>query len=399
MMAEAEGAGADLRGAELGPYKIVRRLGAGGMAETFEAVRSGPNEFTQRVCLKLALPFLREQRQFVRLFEREAKLAAQLRHSNIVGVLDYGEVDEILYIALELVDGVDLLTLLAAQGRLPFENVALLAVELAKGLEHAHNLPPSSGPEESSPRLHGVLHRDLSPSNVMLSRQGEVMLTDFGLAKAMSASSQHEVEPTIKLPDGRVKGKVPYMSPEQLRNESLDGRADLFSLGVLLFESLTGTCPFDGGNDPRTIMQILRGEHIPLAELAPGAPEGFCEIVDSLLDPDRERRPKSASELIRQLDEFAPSPEAQRHLGVMVAQLHGDSLRGGELDPAGASESTFVRRGDALESGVTVKAGSAPASGRETSQRRRGLHVSVPAALTFVVALLAGLYLLATRSG
>lgn len=386
MVVEVDAARSDLRGAEFGPYKIVRRLGAGGMAETFEATRSGPNDFAQRVCLKLALPSLREEAQFVQLFEREAKLAAQLRHSNIVGVLDYGHVDEIFYMALELVDGVDLLALLMVHGRLSFEHVALLGIELAKALDHAE--------------CHGILHRDVSPSNVMLSAQGEVMLTDFGVAKAMAGSSQQETAPTIMLPDGRVKGKVPYMSPEQLRNDPLDGRSDLFALGVLLFESLTGSRPFDAGNDPGTIMKILRGEHFPCTELAPTAPVGLCNVVDSLLDPEPGRRPSSASALVELLDDFAPSPRAQRDLGTMVAQLHRDSLPVVASEAAGVSGNTFVRRGNALESGVTLKdnARSAPSGGTNPRSRRR-YEISVPLAVALVVALLVGVYLFVLRAG
>ncbi len=399
MMVKVDRAGSDLRGAQFGPFTIVRRLGAGGMAETFEATRGGPNDSTERVCLKLALPSLREEKEFVRLFEREAKLAAKLRHSNIVGVLDYGKVDETLYIALELVHGVDLLTLLVAQGRLPFEYVALLAVEIAKGLDYAHNLRARAGIEESGIGLEGIIHRDLSPCNIMLSHRGEVLIADFGVAKAMSGSSGYESAPTIVLPDGRVKGKVPYMSPEQLRNEPLDGRADLFSLGVLLFETMTGSRPFDGGHDPGTIMKILKGEHIPLIELARETPKGFCEIVDCLLEPERGRRPETASELLRRLHEFAPPPEVQRELGETVERLRDDALLGSDRETLGASAHTFVRRGGALESGVVVKDTSGPGLVDRNPPKRPRLQVSVPLAVTIIVALLVGIFLVVVRPG
>ncbi len=232
-MVEARGAGPDFPGREFGPYTIVRRLGIGGMAETFEAIRHGTEGFAQRVCLKLALPFLREDKAFVQLFQREARLAAKLRHGNIVGVLDYGSVDGTPYMALELVDGVDLQRLLEGKQRLSAEHVALIAIELAKGLSHAHDPPLDLG--DSSSQIGGIVHRDLSPSNVMLSQQGEVLLTDFGVAKAISGASRHQ---------SAVKGKVPYMSPEQLRNDPLDGRSDLFSLGVVLYECLSGSRPY-----------------------------------------------------------------------------------------------------------------------------------------------------------
>jgi len=300
-------------GEEFGPYRVLRRLGMGGMAETFEAVRFGPGGFSQRVCLKLVLPFYRNDPDFIRLFEREARLAARLRHSNIVGIIDFGNVDGTPYIALELVDGVDLQALLKVQPgrRLPPEFIELMALELAQGLAHAHNPAGISGGGKTS-EVRGIAHRDLSPSNVMLSVEGEILLTDFGVAKAMDGTNRKQSD---------VKGKVPYMSPEQLRNEMVDGRADLFSLGVLVYESLAGQRPYDGGSDPATILLILQGNRPPLRESVPDAPEGLCRVIDSLIEPDKEKRPVSAVALVEQLDEFAPSPRVRRELGKMVSKL------------------------------------------------------------------------------
>ena len=391
-MPEVHGPGSDLIGTSFGPYTIVRRLGVGGMAETFEAVRCGPEGFSQRVCLKLALPFLRMDKEFVRLFEREARLAAKLRHSNIVGVLDYGEVEGTPYMTLELVDGVDLLTLLEAQRRLDFEYVALLAVELAKGLSHAHNPHSRARVEGLAAGIDGIVHRDISPSNVMLSRQGEVLLTDFGLAKAIAGASRIQ---------SAVKGKVPYMSPEQLRNEELDPRSDLFSLGVVLYESAAGTRPFDGGSDPATIMRIVDGERTPLTELARGAPERFCRLIDQLLESDRERRPRSAPEVVDRLDEFAPSPRVQRRLGEMVSQLTEDSMHGAELLASlGATDrkgSKVVGSGiDVVRAGPSEPTGasSAPkveAVDERTEPQGRSANRVVIVAVTVVAGLLAAI--------
>lgn len=389
-MVEAQSAGPIARGARFGPYTIVRRLGVGGMAETFEAVRHGTEGFSQRVCLKLALPFLREDEAFVKLFQREARLAAKLRHSNIVGVLDYGSVDETPYMALELVDGVDLLRFLEEEGPLRSELAALFAVELAKGLSHAHSPPSSSGLDDSATSLEGIVHRDLSPSNVMLSQQGEVLLTDFGVAKAMSGASRHQ---------SAVKGKVPYMSPEQLRNESLDGRSDLFSLGVVLYECLAGSRPFDGGNDPATILRILHGDHAPLWQVAREAPKGLCDVVDGLLQPDRDDRPATASELIAQLDEFAPSPKIQQELGAMVSALRRQSLE--RIDALESSRDAVASGSGVMQSGVlpsTALHDLTPA-GDEPPEKREGMHVNVSAilAITIVAAMLVGIFLFATR--
>jgi serine/threonine protein kinase len=387
-MQEAPRVGSDPRGTEFGPYTIARRLGFGGMAETFEAVRHGPEGFAQRVCLKLALPFLREDEAFVRLFQREARLAAKLRHSNIVGILDYGTVDGTPYMALELVDGVDLLTLLEKHTQLSFEHVALLAIELAKALSHAHNPPSAAGVDDESTGSHGIIHRDVSPSNVMLSHQGEVMLTDFGVAKAISGASCLR---------SAVKGKVPYMAPEQLRNEPLDGRADLFSLGVVLFESLSGARPFEGGNDPTTIMRILQGEHIPLCEVAREAPEGFCNVVDSLLESDRDQRPSTASELIEQLDEFAPSPRVQQNLGTIVGELRQESLAVDE-EPEIDSFGQTVREEATPASGVIRSQPQPPLEDEEAEPRGFPVNASAVLAVTVVVAMLAAVIVLAVRA-
>ena len=302
----------DLIGTEIGPYTLVRRLGMGGMAETFVAVRRGPGGFTQRVCLKLVLPFFREDEEFVKLFQREARLAAKLRHSNIVGVIDFGEIAGRSYMALELVDGVDLRVLLDAEsgGKLSPERVALLGHDLAAALDHAHNPPRDSDVDGGASGA--IVHRDISPSNVLISTHGEIMLSDFGVAKAVTGSSRQQ---------SAVKGKIPYMSPEQLRLEPLDGRADLFGVGVVLFEALSGKRPYEGGHAPATIMLILEGKHLPLASLAPGAPAELCALIDRLIEPDRENRPASAAQLIELLDPYVPSPRARRALGKRVAEL------------------------------------------------------------------------------
>ena len=331
-------------GRQFGPYKLVSRLGVGGMAETFVAIRSGPGGFTQRVCLKLVLPFFRDDESFIRLFEREARLAAKLRHRNIVSVIDFGEIEGTSYMALELVDGVDLRQLLDSLSpkRLAPEFVTLLGLELSEALEHAHRPVETSGAEKEISDEQGIVHRDISPSNILLSGQGEVFLTDFGVAKAISGGSRKQ---------SAVKGKVPYMSPEHLRAEPLDGRADLFSLGVVLFEALAGKRPYEGAHDPATIMRILKGDHEPLATLAPEAPAGLCQVIDSLIDPDREKRPSNGAALLEQLDPFAPSRTSRRRLGRMVVELR-----------EATQKATRGRSAGSVESGTEVLSENAPES-------------------------------------
>ena len=339
----------DLLGTEIGPYRLVRRLGMGGMAETFVAVRGGPGGFSQRVCLKLVLPFFREDQEFLSLFQREARLAAKLRHSNIVGVIDFGEIEGRSYMALELVDGVDLQVLLEAQSgkRLSPELVALVGHDLAAALDHAHNPPRESDLEGSYGG--SIVHRDISPSNVLISRHGEIMLTDFGVAKAVTGSSRKH---------SAVKGKIPYMSPEQLRLEPLDGRADLFGVGVLLYEALSGRRPYEGGHDPATIMLILQGTREPLAALAPGAPPELCALIDSLIEPDRENRPESAAALIELLDPFVPSPRVRRRLGKRVAELRPE-----EEIPSAADRQAFGEQATAPQDNSGSAEGEKTTSG------------------------------------
>ncbi len=279
------------------------------MAETFEATRIGAGGFEQRVCLKRVLPAFSEDLEFVSRFRREAVLAAQLRHTNIVGVIDVGEIDGVHYMTLELVDGLDLRSLLKLSDRekLSPDTVALIGLDLAYALEHAHG---------------SLVHRDISPSNILLSRSGEAKLADFGIAKALD-----DAKATASR---SARGKVPYMSPEHMRGEAVDGRADLFSLGVVLFEAVAGVRPFDGAHDVETMQKILEGDRISLNEVAPNAPKQLREIIERLLEVDPAARTPSAARLIEELGAVAPPPSlrwqlastVERHRGGPKARMH-----------------------------------------------------------------------------
>ncbi len=338
---------------EFGPYTVVRRLGVGGMAETYEAIRKGPGDFTQRVCLKLVLPYFRDREDFLTLFKREARLAAKLRHSNVVGVIDFGEIDGITYIALELVDGADLATVLDAQpgSRISAEHAALVGHDIAAALEHAHD--PRRDGSADDPEDNAIIHRDLSPSNVLVSMRGEILLTDFGVAKAITGTARQQ---------SAVKGKVPYMSPEQLKSETLDGRADLFALGVVLYESLVGHRPFQGDHDPATIMQILNGDRRPILEVVPETPPGLAEVVEQLLEPNREARPESASALLEMLDPYVPSPRERRELGKVVTAVRASVPPLAGDKPASGSAPTEASGEPDREASGVAPTGSSPAA-------------------------------------
>jgi len=276
------------------------------MAETFLALRRGLHGGEQRVCLKRVLPAFAADPSFLRQFQREASIASTLRHTGIVSVVEFGDVDGTQYLALELVDGVDLRDYVASRpGRvLPHTLVARLALDLGYALHYAH------GP------AHGVVHRDVSPANVMLSRTGEIKLTDFGVARVMSNAA-----PTTST---GVRGKIAYMAPEQIRGEELDGRADLFALGVLLFECLCGQRPFQGAHDVETMRRIAEGERPHVRELAPeDTPPALLSAIEGLLSVDRASRTPSAEALIEQLALLPGLHQARRRLGREVDELRG----------------------------------------------------------------------------
>jgi hypothetical protein len=304
-----------VRLSNVGNYELVRSLGVGGMAETFEAVRRGPAGFSQRVCLKRMLPQQLAVPAAVELFLDEARLSAHLRCASIVQVIDFGEADGAYYMALELVEGENLETLLrglsARGGALSPAVVTHVAAELLRALDYAHTLAHDGAPL-------GIVHRDVSPSNVMVSVRGEVKLTDFGIAKARGR--------THRTRSGSTKGKLAYMSPEQARAEPLDARSDLFSLGIVLYELLARRHPFEATTELQLIHNIMEARFTPLEQLAPEAPLELRAVVERLLRADPARRLPTAAEALRLLP-FAGSPYlAQEELAEVVAAHRRGSL-------------------------------------------------------------------------
>jgi hypothetical protein len=313
------------------------------MAETFEATRAGAGGFEQRVCLKRMLPAFGEDDEFVSQFEREAKLAAQLRHTNIVGVVDFGRVDGVQYMTLELVDGVDLRSLLKSTPgeRLAPETVALIALDLGHALEHAH---------------HTLVHRDISPSNILVSRTGEAKLADFGIAKAIE---------NAKVTASRsAKGKVPYMCPEHMRGEAIDGRADLFSLGVVLFEAVAGVRPFDGAHDVETMQKILDDDRVLLSEVAPHVPEELRSIIERLIEVDPNQRTPTAAALIEELVAVAPHPSVRRELAATVEGHRGGPRARLHVRARDEERDTDLSRAIALGEAPAPNVGSRSVRGR-----------------------------------
>jgi serine/threonine protein kinase len=319
-----------------GRYRLLDRLGEGGMAEVFKAKSFGVEGFEKILCIKRILPALSEHDRFVELFVHEAKLAVRLSHANIVQVFDLGRVEHAdgtapsYFIAMEYVPGLDLSTLLTrcARGKIPIPcaMAAFLAAEIAKALDHAHRRRD----EQSRPL--GIVHRDISPQNVLVSWEGEVKVTDFGIAKARDSISDDAEDQG----PGRIRGKLAYMSPEQSRAGALDGRSDLFSLGVVLYEILAGSHPFRAPMAAETLRRIQSSEYPPLSLLRPDVPESLIAIVDRLLAKMPDDRFEDAAKLHEALlGYFYASGErfSGSALAELLAPLQSHAALG-ELEPS-----------------------------------------------------------------
>ena len=249
-------------------YRITERIAAGGMAEVFKGVAESLQGFRKNIAIKRVLPALTKNKKFVAMFLDEARLSLHLQHANIVQVFDIGHADETYFIVMEFVDGVDLKQILEWRRRigkrLTIGQTIYLMMEISKGLAYAHDV---LHPETGKPL--GIVHRDVSPPNVLLSRNGEAKLADFGLAKA--ASQLETTDP------GVVKGKMSYLSPEAARGEEVDRRADIFAAGILLYEMLTGKRLFYGDTDYQTV-ELVRAAKVP--PIAPQNPEVEPEIEE-----------------------------------------------------------------------------------------------------------------------
>lgn len=284
-----------------GDYALTEMLGRGGMAETFLGRRIGPGGFDQQVCIKRVLPLFADDDEFVRLFLDEARLTAGLAHVNVVQVVDFGSAESSPFLVLELVRGADLRKLLrraqAADEALSPGVVAYLAHELAAALEHAHG--------------EAVVHRDISPSNILVSIAGEVKLTDFGIAKALAQPKYTQTQV--------VKGKVPYMAPEYAREGRFEPRSDLYALGITLYEAAAGHRPYRGRTEVETLEEALAGNHPPLGEAAPSIGAELAAVIHRLIRPDPSERFDSAADLLDALESLPPPPTARRLLAQRVA--------------------------------------------------------------------------------
>jgi eukaryotic-like serine/threonine-protein kinase len=321
----------------VGPYILERRLGIGGMAEVFLAKKPLGTMAFKQVVVKRMRQELVEDERFVEMFLREAGILAQLNHPNIVQIFDLGVERDELYIALEYLDGISIHQLARraahAARPLPIELILRVVSEVARGLDYVHRM---RGPDGAAL---GLVHRDVTPDNMFFVRDGTLKLLDFGIARGA----------TMKLltSQGELKGKVPYMAPEQLDGADLDGRADLFALGVTAYWLLTGRRPFWGATAVAVMRAIVGDNPSPPSALNDEVPRWLDAVIMSLLQKDRANRPASGADVDREigeraaalLDRAADAAYAAELLSLPEVDLDDSSLpmravrRGGGREP------------------------------------------------------------------
>ncbi len=286
---------ASWRDDRFGPYQLVDRVAIGGMAEVFKAKRAGVEGFEKVVAVKRILPHLSENKEFLDMFVDEAKMVAGLAHPNIVQIFDLGRIEKSYYIAMEYVHGRDLRTIMRRARdkglRMPLDLSLRVVGQVCAALEYAHRKKDDKG------RPMQIVHRDVSPQNILISFEGEVKLVDFGIAKAATKASNTD--------RGALRGKLLYMSPEQAWGRPIDRRSDVFSLGIVLYEVVTETKPFVGAGTEVSILELVRQCVItPAREINPRVPEALDRVIMKALAREPDERYQDAGQMQRGLERF-----------------------------------------------------------------------------------------------
>lgn len=329
----------------LGKYVLEAPLGAGGMAEVFRARTVGAEGFQRPVAIKRVLPDASKNPAFSEMFVAEAKLSSRMQHPNIVSVLDFDRDHEgRLYLVMELVEGRDLAALIES-GPLPYEIIIYTIAEVLRGLGYAHDLP--AGPDG----VRGLIHRDVSPHNVLCAWSGAVKVSDFGIAKAREA--------TAATGSQVIKGKPAYMSPEQINGAPLDGRSDLFAVGVMLWQMLTGQPLFAASTLAETFARVLFNEPAPPSSIVPGVPPDLEAVALRLLAKEPALRFQTAEDAIEALLHCRDAPrDGRRALERLLVERF--------------PEKAHVRTGQRSRSGPPALAQGTPGGASVPPQARSG---------------------------
>lgn len=304
--------------AQYGKYLLIDKIAKGGMAEVFLAKQTGSKGFERLLAIKRILPQFTENAEFVSMFINEAKVAAQLSHPNIVQVFDFGQVEESYYIGMEYVMGRDLRTIMERSQKsnrpLPIDQILFIVSRVCSGLEHAHKKKDLHGNELN------LVHRDISPQNILISYDGEIKLVDFGIAKA--ALQENETR------TGILKGKLAYMSPEQAWGKGIDHRSDLFSLGIVLYECATGKRLFKGDSEINTLERVREAKFESPRRLNAAISEQVEASVAKSLAKEVQDRYASAAQMQGELERCLSKPlsEIQSDLAQSVHQLFHEEI-------------------------------------------------------------------------
>lgn len=319
-----------------GPYLVYERLGVGGMATVHRAKEHGIEGFERIVALKRLLPHLADDASFVRSFVREAKLASMLQHANIVQLYELGRVGKVLFISMEHIEGRDVRKVLRqarkVAGPPPLPVFLSLMIQLCDALDYAHCRTDQSGEPL------GLVHRDVSPSNLLITGTGHLKVIDFGIAKAQSTH--------LRTQTGRVKGKLAYMAPEALRVQEMDARSDVFSAGVIAHELLTARPLFACKNEYQTLLRVQRAEVQPPSLHNPNCPPELDELVLRALARDADDRWASAAEWRDALDDL------RTRLGVSATNREVASWMEWAFATDGPPTGTFARIGSSTDNGT-----------------------------------------------
>ncbi|MGH9942954.1 MAG: protein kinase domain-containing protein [Pyrinomonadaceae bacterium] len=351
-----------LAGEEVGPYRLFSFLGSGGMGQVYLArdMRLG-----RKVAVKLLPASVTANPERVQRFRQEARAASTISHPSVAHVYEVGEAEGRQYIAMEFVDGMTLRERLSQAGRLAPPEAISLAVQVAAALSAAHAV--------------GILHRDIKPENIMLGRNGSVKVLDFGLAKLTTRQTPLNDHPSrqtvggaqatnvVNTEPGLLLGTAQYMSPEQARGQDVDARADIWSLGVVLYEMLAGHTPFEGATNMDVLAAILKSEPQPLTQFYPGAPAGLLRFLDKALSKEKEERYLSGAHALAALREL------QKETGPEARREPATRAESGDTQTNGASRKQDRRHSEKAGAAIPVAKLSALPTGafRNISDRLR----------------------------
>jgi serine/threonine-protein kinase len=302
-----------------GRYELMKKLAAGGMGQVYLARQKGPVGFQKLLVVKRLLPHLSEDDEFIQMFLDEARIAALLNHPNIAQIYDLGEVDGIYYIAMEYVHGEAIAEVnkraMQRRGSMPVALKCRVISDAAAGLDAAHHARSPSG------RKLALIHRDVSPQNVLVGFNGNVKIIDFGVAKAAGKLSQTTA--------GQIKGKHAYMSPEQAKGEPLDHRSDVFGLGTVFYELLTNTRLFKRESEMATLKAVVGAKIIPPSEVVPGIPKALDAVVLKALARNRDERFATAGDMQLAIEDFLfkqQEPSTTARLAAFMREIYAEEL-------------------------------------------------------------------------